>query len=254
MSARALVALAGILVWAAAAAPLSAQAEAVPTRLVVRVLAHDAKLVGTGVGGARVSVRDAATGAVLAEGVQEGGTGSTDAIVRTPRARGATVFDTEGAAGWSTELALTKPTLVEVRAEGPLGTPDDLRRASKTLLLIPGVDLVGEGVVLELNGFTVEVEEAVPGDGEVAVRARVTMLCGCPTEPGGLWDADRIQVTAQLLRDGAVVTEAPLAFAGETSIYEGRVAAGSGSWELRVVAVEPERANTGMAARTVRVP
>jgi len=225
------------------------------TRLLVRVLAHDAKLIGSGVGGARVTVREVATGALLASGVQEGATGDTDAIVRRPVTRGATVFDTEGAASFLAELELDEPTLVEVVAEAPLGTEHATQRGSKTLLMVPGVHIEGEGLVVELNGFTVELLEVGQEAGRVSVRARVTMLCGCPTEPGGLWDADRIRVLARLVRGDSVVAESELTFAGETSEYAGSVAAPEpGSYELQVLALDPARANTGMVRDEVRIP
>lgn len=225
-----------------------------PTKLLVRVLSHDAKVIGSGVGGARVTIRDAGTGRVLAEGVQEGSTGDTETIIRAPRQRGATVFDVGETASFVAVLDLAEPTQVEVIAEGPLGTEHAKQRGSKTLLMVPGVDIVGEGLVLELNGFTVTVDEANVGEGIVDVRAKVTMLCGCPTEPGGLWDADRFQVVAALVREGETVARAPLGFAGETSYFEGRIAPPSpGTYELRVFALDPARANTGMASRTVTV-
>lgn len=235
-----------------APAVLAAQ-EIQPTSIMVRVLAHDAKLIGTGVGGAHILIRDVQTGEVLAEGTQEGGTGDTDLIMGA-RERGATVFDTEGAAGFRAEIPLTVPTTVEIVARGPLGTPHATQRANTTLLMIPGVDMVGEGVVLTLYGFTVEMQRPsgagfrVAAGEEVPVRARVTMLCGCPTEPGGLWDADDYAITAQWVRDGRVLDEAPLAWAGTTSEYLGGLTAPAtpGPVTLRILAVDPGKANAGM--------
>lgn len=242
------------------AVPLAAQfasAQPIPTKLLVRVLAHDAKIIGSGVGGAKITVRDARTGAVLATGVQEGGTGNTDVIMRTPWTRGAPLFDVEGTGSWSTTLDLAEPTLVDVVAEGPMGFEETAQRGSKTLLMVPGRDVVGEGLVVELNGFTVVIEapEAGAAAGRTLdVRAKVTMLCGCPTEPGGLWDSDRFEVLARLMRDGAVVAEAELSFAGETSFYSGGLTPpGPGQYELQVLALDPARANNGMARRMVTV-
>ena len=59
-------------------------AQAVPTDIVVRAIANDAKLIGSGVGGAHIVIRDAQTGDVLAEGLHEGSTGDTRAIVGVP--------------------------------------------------------------------------------------------------------------------------------------------------------------------------
>lgn len=234
-----------------AATALPAIGQTDPTRVLVRAVAHDAKVIGSNVGGARITIRDAASGEVLASGVQEGSTGDTRAIVVEPRARGATVYDVEGTAGYTAELDLDRPTRVEIAAEGPLETPHAAQRASKTVLVVPGVDVLGEGVILELNGFTVEIEsptEDVASGPTLDVRARVTMLCGCPIEPGGLWDADRLDVVARVVRDGEVVAESPLPFAGETSTFAGAVEApGTGPAELQVLALDPERANVGMA-------
>ena len=81
------------------------------------------------------------------------------------------------------------------------------------------------------------------------------MLCGCPTEPGGLWDADRITITAQLRdADGAVVAEAPLSFAGEVNTYEGSVPVpAEGVYTLEVLAADAERANFGLGQQTLVV-
>jgi hypothetical protein len=236
---------------------VAAQEGGTPTRLLVRAVANDAKVLGTGVGGARITVRDAATGEILAEGMQQGGTGDTRAIMG-PRERGARVYDREGTAGFEAVLDLSAPTRVRVEAEGPLGTPQAVQGAAATLLLLPGVDVVGEGLVLVLHGFTVKLErprdegpfavEAVP------VRVDVTMLCGCTIEPGGLWDADRITVTAQLVREGRVAVEVRLPYGGEVGTFEGSLQPpGPGRYELRVTAVDAERANAGMATREIAV-
>ena len=115
------------------------------TQLLVRVTASDAKIVGSGVGGVRITVRELASGRVLAEGIQEGGTGNTRTIMFA-KERGGTIYDTDGAAGFLAELSIDEPTIVEIVAEGPLGTPDALRRSTKTMLMLPGQHVLGEGV------------------------------------------------------------------------------------------------------------
>ncbi|MFB6240072.1 MAG: hypothetical protein ABEJ46_00630 [Gemmatimonadota bacterium] len=229
------------------------------TTVVVRAVANDAKVIGSGVGGARITIRDAGTGEVLARGLQEGGTGSTERIMRSPRERGATVYGTEDAAKFEATLSLRRPTRVEIAAEGPLGTPHATQRASRTMILVPGRDVTGEGVILELYGLTVRLErpteeDPVPAGEALPVRAHVEMLCGCPITPGGLWDADRVDVVARLVRDGTVVREASLDYAGETSTFGGRLTPpGPGSYELVVLAEDASRANAGMVRRSLRV-
>lgn len=239
--------------------PAAAQ-EAVPTRLVVRVVASDAKIIGSGVGGVHVVVRDQRTGEVLAQGMQEGGTGNTD-LIMNPQERGATVFDTDGAAGFRAEIPLTGPTPVTIEYRGPMGTPHAVQQGSTSVLMLPGEHMDGEGVVVVLHGFTVELLspeaqpfEAAAGE-DVGVRARVTMLCGCPTEPGGLWDASGYDIRAQWIRDGEVVEETALAYSGTRSEYTGtlRAPADAGPVTLRVISVDRARANTGMVEALGRI-
>ncbi len=232
--------------------PVHAQ-QVVPTDVVVRAVSQDAKLIQDPVGGARITIRNADTGEVLAEGRQTGDSGSTEAIMQQPHPRGADIYDTPGAAVYRATLDLATPTRIEITAEGPLDYPKAMQRASTTMWITPGDHVRGNGVVLTLHGFIVEVlsptdaSNAASGE-EVDVRARVRMMCGCPTEPGGLWDSDRYTIQAQLMQDGAVVAEAPLTFAGTTNIFSGPLPMpDAGADRLRVVVSDAERANFGVA-------
>ena len=235
--------------------PAAAQ-EAVPTQVTIRAVSNDAKLLQDPVGGAHITIENAETGEVLAEGRQTGDSGSTEKIMRQPHERGATIYDVPGAAQYETTLELTEPTRVRVTAEGPLDYPQAMQTTSKTLTLVPGEDVTGDGLTLTLHGFIVEVlspseEDLAPGT-DVTVRARVRMMCGCPTEPGGLWNANRYTIEAQLLRDGTVVAEAPLSFAGTTSEYEGTLSVpDAGATQLRVTARDAGRVNFGSATTSL---
>ena len=226
--------------------------EATPTTVVVRAVSNDAKLIQDPVGGAHITIRNTETGEVLAEGRQTGDSGSTEKIMRQPHERGATLYDVPGAAKYETTLSLDRPTRVRITAKGPLDYPQARQTASKTVLLMPGQDVTGDGITLTLHGFIVEVLQssstaAEPGT-TLPVRARVRMMCGCPTEPGGLWDASRYTIRAQLLRDGTVVAETPLSFAGTTNEYDGTVEVPEGgATQVRVVASDAERGNFGAA-------
>ena len=252
--------IAGTLIVAGAALllPVRMSAQAVRTKVMVRVTAHDAKIIGSGVGGARVTVVALETGDTLAAGVQQGGTGDTQKIMANPRERGVLVYDTPGAAGFLADLTLERPTVVEIIAEGPLSTPHAMQRASKTTLLIPGQHVLGDGILLELLGFTVVFEapseERLRVGEEFEIRANVTMLCGCPTEPGGMWDADQMTVVARLMRGNTQFAEIPLEFAGTTSTYVGRVGIEQrGAVELQIIAMNSNTGNFGMVRRTVDV-
>jgi hypothetical protein len=221
------------------------------TRVNVRVVAHDAKIIGDGVGGARVTVRDPATGRVLAQGIQRGGTGSTQSIVRAPHERGDTIYDTEGAALFVAELQLDEPTVVEFIGEGPLGYEQATQRVAQQMLVVPGEHVLGDGVVLELHGFIVELlapESLRPG-GTASVTARVRMLCGCPHTPGGLWDAERIRVVARLYDGTRMIRESRLRYAGEPNLFGGTISLEGVDRGVRLVAValDPDRANFGVS-------
>lgn len=226
-----------------------------PTRVNVHVLARDAKLIGSSVGGARVQIWDVATGEVLAEGLHEGGTGDTQRIMG-PIERGEARFGTPGAAVFAAELPLSEPTVIRVGATGPMDYEWARAYAEKTFLVVPGHHLEGDGVTLELPGYIVEVlgvQQARAGGGDVEVTARVRMLCSCPTEPGGTWEAG--EVRAELIGpDGDVLAETDMSYQGEDSTYGGTlVAPESGTYELRVTAVSAETGNAGMVRAELRV-
>lgn len=241
------------------ASPLFAQTGGKETKIMIRAVARDAKVIGTHVGGAKITVRDIASGEILAQGMQQGGTGDTDVIMKKPRTRGMTVYNTPDASGYLAVLHLDKPTVVEVSAEGPLGNAQATQRSSKTLLLVPGEDILGEGILLEIHGFIVTSLAPLP-DAKVKmgspfeVRATVTMACGCPTEPDGLWDANKIRVVARLLRDGKVESETPMTYAGVQNTFHAEVpAATGGALELQVLALDPGSANFGMTRQAVAI-
>lgn len=222
------------------------------TKVMIRAIARDAKVLGEHVGGARITVRDVATGQILAQGMQQAGTGDTDMIMNKPRVRGATVYGTPDASGFLAVLHLERPTVVEITAEGPLGSPQATQRTSKTLLLVPGQDVLGEGILLEIHGFIVkpvspQMDAKIKAESPFEVRATVTMSCGCPIEPAGLWDANKIHVVARVVRDGKIEAEIPMQYAGVQNTFTGNVSVNTpGHIELQVLAMDPGNANFGL--------
>ena len=241
------------------ASPLFAQTGGKETKVMIRAIARDAKVIGTHVGGARITVRDVATGEILAQGMQQGGTGDTDVIMKKPHTRGMTVFSAGDTFGYLAVLHLDKPTVVEVSAEGPLGNAQATQRSSKTLLLVPGEDVLGEGILLEIHGFIITPLAPLPdaklkAGSPFEVRATVTMACGCPTEPDGLWDANKIRVVARLLRNGKVESEIPMTYAGVQNTFHVDVpVTAAGPMELQVLALDPGSANFGMNREAIAI-
>jgi hypothetical protein len=239
--------------------PLFAQTQGKETKVMIRAIARDAKVIGTHVGGARITVKDISTGEILAQGMQQGGTGDTDLLMKKPRTRGMVLYNTGDASGYLAVLHLDKPTVVEISAEGPLGNAQATQRSSKTLLLVPGEDVLGDGILLEIHGFIITPLAPLP-DAKVKagspfeVRATVTMACGCPTEPDGLWDANKIRVVARLLRDGKVESETPMTYAGVQNTFHVDVPAPTtGPLELQVLALDPGSANFGMTREAIAI-
>jgi len=129
----------------------------IPTRVRVRVLSCDAKIVGSLVGGCRVTIRNRDSGELLAAGLQLGGSGDTERIFQPSVGRFDTRFDTPGTAVFETEIPLSAPTPVVIDVEGPLAYPASSQKATMTTWLIPGEHVLGDGFVLKLFGFIVEV-------------------------------------------------------------------------------------------------
>jgi hypothetical protein len=159
----------------------SFSAEKIPTKVIVRIISKDAKVIGSGVGGALVRIKNLETGEILVQGKQEGGTGDTDRIMVQPHKRGEKLYGTPDAAFFQAEIPLEKPTFVEIYTEAPLAYPHAIQKGSKTLTLIPGKHVLGEGVVIELNGLIVNILNPSPKGGlkrgeEVVIKVEVRML------------------------------------------------------------------------------
>lgn len=228
------------------------------TRVTVHVVTHDGKLIGNDVGGAQVTVRDVSTGRVIAEGTTRGGTGDTRRIMEDPRSRGNGVFTGTDDARFEARLQITRPTQIEITAEGPRNYPDQMASTSKRMTILPGGHITsGDGIVLELHGFVIDMlnpdtTSTLAPQSDVRVRARVRLLCSCPTQPDGMWRAD--EVLARLMNGNEVIREVTLRYTGEPSIYEGDVRTpDSGRYQLEIVASRADRATFGWVRREVRV-
>jgi hypothetical protein len=156
-------------------------AEKVPTKIIVRVVAKDSKVIGSGVGGAFVRIRNLETGEILAQGKQEGGTGDTESIMVRPRKRGEIIYGTSGSASFQAEISLDEPTQVEIYTEAPLAYPHAIQKGLKTLTLIPGKHILGEGIIIELDGLIVTIlnpstKEVLKKGEEVTIKAEVRTL------------------------------------------------------------------------------
>lgn len=230
---------------------ISAPAHAEPTPVIVRVISQDAKFVGDGMGGARVSLRDARTGRVMANGVTKGGTDDTDQIMKSI-GRSPLRASAEAAAFFAT-LDIDRPTLVNLEVEGPLSRPGSIIKVSSQRWLMPGEAVTaGNGWMVELPGLAITPDVSV-SEGRIHIAAKVELMCGCPITPGGLWDAADYEVTASLWRGNRRVEKANLAFVRAPGGYEGALPiTRRGNYRLVLFARNRMTGNTGMTQVQVR--
>lgn len=237
-----------------AAFAMAGAAWAEPTTITVRALADDAKFIGTSMGGVQITLRDAKTGKVLAKGLTEGATGDTAHITRAPRARGVALSAADTAAFRAT-IELAVPTLVKAEAYGPVGKPASAVTVSAERWIVPGQELGGDGWVLAFPGLVAEPAWTLGADGALNVTAKVTLMCGCPLQPGGDWNADDYRVNALLRAGKKEVAKANLAYAGQPSTFQtsmGQIA--PGKYTLQLVASNAKTGNVGVVEREVVVP
>lgn len=231
---------------AASLAFLASAALAEPTHVMVRAQAQDAKFIGDHMGGVQITLIDARTGAVLAKGLTKGGTGDTPRIMKTPRTRGMNLAD-PSTAGFEAVLDLKQPTLVRVEAVGPFGKPGASIKVSSTQWILPGRDIVGDGWVLNFPGLVVEPTATVTASG-LQIDAKVSLMCGCPIEPGGVWNADTYRVEANLMKGDREVARTTLTYAGQPSQFSGTLTKQpAGRYRLRLIASDATTSNVGVA-------
>jgi hypothetical protein len=241
------------LTLAASFVLLASSALAEPTHVMVRAQAQDAKFIGDHMGGVQITLTNARTGIVLAQGLTKGGAGDTSRIMKAPRTRGIGVTD-GSTAGFEATLDLKQPTLVRVDAVGPIGKPGASIKVTSSQWILPGRDVTGDGWVLLFPGLVIEPTTAVSPGGALQISAKVSLMCGCPIEPGGTWNADTYKVEAQLLRGEREVAKTALTYAGQPSQFSGVLMnQPAGRYRLRLVASDTTTSNAGVVEIAVRL-
>ena len=220
----------------------------VPTKIVVRVLAHGAGAINQDQG-ALVVIWDAETGSELARGMTKGAAG------------------VEKAAKYETTLMLTKPTMLNIEAYGPLVPPHSTVSAMVKVWAFPGEAMTGEGATLELRGLIVdalaslkdaEIKVSAVEGGVIRVPFYLEMLSGSPVAPGGEWEAKGFRITTQAYYKGGLYyedTETADKLYAKVGAFETTVPlpkdlpAGDYKRErakIRIMAAQPAEANYGL--------
>lgn len=194
---------------------------ATETSVMVRAKAVDAKYIGSSVGGVKVVVEDAETGEILDTGWINGGTGSTKSIIKEPITRGQVMTD-DKTAGFIAKVDITSPRLLRFKLVGPYGYRQALQEATVTSWVIPGKDILGDGITLNMPGFIVDAWTRVLEGGKLEIYTKASLLCGCPIYPDGPWDPKNYEATAILMQNEAKVAEVALDFTGPVGMYSGK--------------------------------
>ncbi len=246
-------------------AGLATVAAATPTTITVKVLARGAKFIGTSMGGALVTIRDADTGELLASGVTSGKTGDTERIMKQQHPRNR-VLSTEGTAAFTAVLDLDRPRRLQVTATGPLANRASANTVSSTRWVLPGRDITaGDAWLLEMPGFAVQVlsppthvklplRRSTGNTVPIHIEANITMMCGCPLVPGDLWDASTYEIRASVTRNGEPFTELPMTWTGTASHFAADLEVHErGTYVVTVSVFDPATGNTGVGTTTFLV-
>ena len=253
------------------------------TSITVRVQAKGGKFLADDIGGAEVTIRDAQTGERLGGGLalgtssgnlspQYSADASLSAIV-TPAAgsKGAPTVNwlspDASTSGLTTKLAISRPTLLEIGAFGPLGGLQSAHRVTASQWIVPGQVLdQGPGFVVEIPGLLVQVMEpathleilqtSLPY--KLHFRVNVTMMCGCQIADGQPWVPRDFDVTAAIGPVGKPATDTVrLSFPGsEPSLFTGSFKVrrrASGSYQAVVTAIQRSTGNTGTGTVTFSI-
>lgn len=250
------------------------------TSITVRVQAKGGKFLADDIGGSEVTIRDGLTGEWLGGGLALGTDSGNMSNLYSPNASLSTIVtppdslngtptvwwlspDT-ATSGLVVELDISRPTLLEITAFGPLGGLQSAHRVTTTQWIVPGQSLdQGPGFVVEIPGLLVQVMEpathlailstSLPYT--VSFQVNVTMMCGCQIDAGQPWIPDDFAVTAAIGPVGLPPSETVLlSFPGDTpSLFTGswQVPLGaSGFFQAVITAVQRSTGNTGTGTVT----
>lgn len=238
--------LSKLFVLALAGLVFSTTSSAAETKIMVRAKAVDAKFIGSSVGGVKVVVEDAETGEILDTGWIQGGTGSTDTIIKNPIVRGQAIAD-DKTAGFIAKVDITSPRLLRFKLFAPYGYRQALQEATVTSWVIPGKDILGDGIILNMPGFIVDAWTRVLEGGILEVYTKASLLCGCPIFKDGHWDPKNYQATAIIMKDDVKIKEVKLDFTGPIAIFSGKTTIKeSGHFKAIVYIFDEKTGNVGV--------
>lgn len=232
----------------------SLMVSATETKVMIRAKAKDAKFIGSSLGGAHIIIRNKLNQQILAEGNTTGSTGNTDLIMKTPKVRGNSIAD-EQTGGFLATVDIDEPTFVTIEVISPLNNKQAQAVVSTEMWLIPGKNIVGEGIILEIPGYIIDILKPrthqyiglnTIKNKPFLFQANVVMMCGCVIEKGGVWNSDEIEVKGILKKDGKFIKNVDMSWVS-TNLFEGSdVITTAGNYELILYAYHAKTGNTGV--------
>lgn len=226
-----------------------------PTKLTIRALAKDAKFIGTGIGGAYIIVKNHETQEILAKGYTVGASGNTDLVVSKPKARYERITDDKTAKFVAT-LNISEPLFVDITAIAPFNRKSAAIQATTQVWVIPNKDIFGDGIILEIPGFIVDILSPTAHElisfgaeqkREVTLKVNTVMMCGCTIQNDGIWNASNYDVAAIVRKEGIEIVKVKLIKTAEDNIFEVKIPVKeSGNYELIVTAFDNKAYNTGV--------
>lgn len=229
-------------------------ASAAETKIMIRAKARDAKFIGSSLGGAHIIVRNKINRQILAEGNTTGSTGNTDLIMKGAKTRGTLITDPQ-TAGFLASIDISEPTFVSIEILSPLNNKQAQASVSTELWLIPGKHILGDGIILEIPGFIIDILKprthqyialnSIKGK-LFPSQANIVMMCGCVIDKNGVWNSDEIEVKGILKKDGQYLKDVILSLVS-TNLFEGSNLLNTpGNYELTVYAYHEKSGNTGV--------
>jgi hypothetical protein len=179
-------------------------------------------------------------------------------MMTDPLRRGVPLSDA-AAAKFETTLDISEPKLLTIEVYSPYSQRQSMTKNTAQAWLIPGKHVTGDGIVVEVRGFVVDISapqspdlvRLAEGKAVVAVKADVTMMCGCTLTPGGMWDSDTYEISAVVKLEGRQVATVPMKYSGKPSYFEAAVELTSGGvYEVLVYAFDPRTGNAGLDRTT----
>lgn len=232
----------------------SLMVSATETKVMIRAKAKDAKFIGSSLGGAHIIIRNKLNQRILAEGNTSGSTGNTDLIMKTPKVRGNSIAD-EQTGGFLATVDIDEPTFVTIEVISPLSNRQAQAAISTEMWLIPGKNILGEGIILEIPGYIIDILKPrthqyiglnTIKNKPFLFQANIVMMCGCMIEKGGIWNSDEIEVKGILKKDGKFIKNIDLSWVS-TNLFEGSdMINTAGNYELTLYAYHAKTGNTGV--------